>query len=415
MGTVVTATQMDALIKELYIPGVPEEIMMRNHTFMTMVPKSGEAYGEYIVVPVVYAWPPGRASQIDVLLGADGPVGPSKHVKFNVTLTEDYAATFLDSLTLLKMANNRGAFVEARKFEVDGILSQLGESTAHALYRSGTGTFGQLLAGSTITGQTFTLADRSTAKFMSVGMQVVFSATDGGALRDSGDFLTVDGVDEDGGTFHTTTAGTNIAALADTDFIYWRGDQLVAGSGFEKIRGLAGWLPLTAPTAGDNWYGADRSVHPTRLAGNRLNQPTVSAEDNFLELAELIGERGGKPNKGFVSVRQFAKMAKRLNAKVEYREAGGTADYGFSGIDIYTSAGMVRVHPDADCPDNRGYLLQMDTWSLRHLGGLPHIVVDDGIRALRRTASDSLEIRARLYAQLLCTKPGVNGVFSCQL
>jgi hypothetical protein len=406
---------MDALLKELYPAGLPEEIMMRNHPFMTMVPKSGEAYGEYIVVPVVYAWPPGRSADIAQLLDSTGPIGASKHVKFNVTLVEDYAATWLDALTMEKMANNKGAFVEARKFEVDGILSQLGESTAHALYRSGTGAFGQLLAGSTITGTTFTLADRSTAKFMSVGMQIQFSATDGSALRDSGDFLTVTGVDEDAGTFTTATAGTNIAGLADTDFIYWRGDQLTAGSGLEKIRGLAAWLPLTAPTAGDNFYGADRSVHPTRLAGSRLNQPTVAAEDNILELAELIGERGGKPDKAFVSVKQFAKMAKRLNAKVEYSDAGGRASYGFAGIDVYTSAGAVRVHPDPDCPDNRGYLLQMDTWSLRHLKGLPHIVTDDGLRALRRTASDSIEIRARLYAQLLCTKPGANGVFSCQL
>lgn len=411
MATVVTTTQLDALLKELYPDGLPQEIMMRKHPFMSMVPKDTEAYGEYIVVPVVYANAPGRSADIASLLDATGPINSTQSRKFNVTLEEDYAATWLDALTLKKMANSRGAFVEARKLEVDSLINQLGDSTGHSLYRAGTGSIGQLLSGSTITGQTFTLADAGTAKFFSVGMQVQFTNGDGGALRDSGDFLTVDGVDEDAGTFHTTTAGTNIALLADTDFIIWRGDTNA------KIKGLAGWLPVTAPVAGggDNWYGVDRSVHPTRLAGNRLNQVTVAAEDNILELAERIGERGGKPDKAFVSVRQFSKMAKRLNAKVEYGDAGGRVTYGFSGIDIATSAGVVRVHPDPDCPDNRGYLLTMDTWRLKHLDAIPHIVTDDGLRALRRAASDSIEIRVRLYAALCCYAPGHNGVFTCQL
>jgi hypothetical protein len=46
---------------------------------------------------------------------------------------------------------------------------------------------------------------------------------------------------------------------------------------------------------------------------------------------------------------------------------------------------------------------------------LPHIVMDDGVRALRRTGLDQIEIRARYYAQLVCYEPGHNGVFSCSL
>jgi hypothetical protein len=412
VGTIVTASEVDAVMKELYEGGVPTDIMQGAHPLLAMMPKDSNAYGEYIVVPVHYDLSPGRSADIAALLGSDGPIGANKTIKFNVPLVEDYAATWLDDLTLMKMSNDRGAFVEGRKFEVDSLIKQLGNSAGHALYRSGTGSVAQLLSGSTITGTTFTLANGKDAKFFGVGDQIQFQNGDGGALRDSGDFLTITKVDPDATTnqITTATAGTNIAALADTDYIVKRGDTN------EKVKGLAAWIPLTAPSGGENFFGADRSVRPDRLAGSRLNQPTYAVEDSILELADILAERGAKGDlKAFISPRQFTRMVKRLNAKVEYNDAGGTVKYGFAHVSIFTAAGVVRVYADPDCPDNRGYLLNLDTWRMKHLGEMPHIVVSDGIRALRRGGSDSIEIRVRQYYVPICRAPGENGVFSCQL
>jgi hypothetical protein len=412
MGTVVTVTELDAVMKELYPDGVPWEIMQAAHPLLAMMQQDSNAYGEYIVVPVHYDLSPGRSANIATLLGADGPIGANKTLKFNVTIVEDYAASWLDSLTLKKMANDRGAFVEARKFETDALIKQLGNSAGHALYRSGTGSVAQILSGSTITGTTLSLANGKDAKFFGVGDQIQFSATDGGALLDSGDFATITAVNADATSAQLTFAAalTSIAGLTDTSFLIKRGDSN------EKIKGLAAWLPLTAPTAGDNFYGADRSVRPDRTAGSRLDQPTYPVEDSILELADVLKEKGASGTlKAFISPRQFTKMVKRLNAKVQYDDAGGTAKYSFANVEIYTAAGVVRVYADPDCPDNRGYLLNMDTWRMKHLGEMPHIVVDDGIRALRRSGSDSIEVRVRQYYQPVCYAPGENGVFSCQL
>lgn len=67
MATVLSAVQWDAFLKELYPGDLPFEIMARKHPFLTMVPKSGEAYGEYIVVPVTYDQPSGRSADIATL------------------------------------------------------------------------------------------------------------------------------------------------------------------------------------------------------------------------------------------------------------------------------------------------------------------------------------------------------------
>jgi hypothetical protein len=130
-----------------------------------------------------------------------------------------------------------------------------------------------------------------------------------------------------------------------------------------------------------------------------------------MALAEVMHERGANPDICMISPRQFTKMSKRLNAKVEYDGAGGSASYGFSNIKIATSAGTVSVYADPDCPETLGYLLTKDTLVIRHLG-LPEIVTTDGLSALRRTGLDEIEIRCRYYAQLVCKAPGENGVFS---
>lgn len=433
MATVLGDVQWDALLKELYPSGVPEEMLARDHTFLSMVSKDTDAYGEYMVIPVVYAGPAGRSADIATLLGGSGnsfsPIGPSKSAKFNVSLVEDYGATWINELTMLKAGNDRGAFVNARKFEIDGVITQLGESLSHALFRAGDGTIGQGNGSWTITGAVITLSRKADTKFFGLGMHLDFIANSAGAPLGTARALAltyrvvVTKISEDAGTVTCALDGngaavTNISSyytsLANTDWIAPVGDynSAYATTGAEKIKGLAAWIPLVEPTAGDSFWGTDRSVFPTRLAGHRLDDSTAPAEDSIMTLAEIMRERGARPNVCILSPRQFTKVSKRLNAKVEYQGAGGNADYGFSSFGIATSAGIIKVVTDSDCPEDRGYLLNMSTWKLKHLNGLPHIVTTDGLSMLRRSASDSVEVRARYYAQLVCTAPGQNGVFS---
>lgn len=410
--------QWDAFLKELYPEGVPQDLLTRKHPFLSMVQKDGNTTGEYMVIPVMYDQPTGRSATISTLLNTTSsqptsttsPISPTKSAKFTPSLVEDYAATWLNMLTVYKTMNDRGAFVEARKREIDGILTQLGNSLSHAAYRDGTGAVGRGASGITAASATVTLSAKSDTRYFYIGglYHVANGATGvAGALRDGGDVVEVLSIDEDAGTVtFTTVVSTTITGAVDNDFF------ITAGDLNEKITGLAGWIPLAAPSA-TTFFGVDRTVYPSRLAGSRLDQSTVPAEDTILDLADIMAERGSNPDRCFVSPRQFTKMCKRLNAKVEYEGAGGDAGFGFSSVTIHTAAGPVRVTPDPDCPENRGYLLTMDTWHMKHLLELPHIVADDNIRALRRPALDQIEIRARYYAQLVCYAPIGNGVFSC--
>jgi hypothetical protein len=292
---------------------------------------------------------------------------------------------------------------------------------AHALYRDGSGSIGRGDNAWTITGNVITLSNPADTKYFSLGQLIDFSSVSSGApgtLRALAATYNVQvtKIDEDAGLITcaldsngaaVTNISTYYTSLDNDDFIHPAGDFY--GSVGQKIKGLSSWIPLTAPGATTFW-GVDRTPHVTRLAGHRLDDSTAPCEDSILVLAEKMHERGASPDSAFLSPRQFTKAVKRMNAKVEY-EAGGTATYGFSNFKVETSAGTVSIFADPDCPEDRGYLLNMGSWVVRHLG-LPEVVATDGLTALRRSALDEIEIRCRYYAQLVCEDPGQNGVFA---
>lgn len=429
MPTVLGDVQWNALLKELYPDGLPESILQRRHVFMSKVMKDTEAYGDHMVIPVVYDNPSGRSAQISTVLDtAAGPIGPTRSAKFLVFLMSDYAATWINELTIRKAANDRGAFVNAFRFEINGLLRSLGNSLAHSLYRAGDGTVARGDGAYSVAGNVITVLNRADTKFFSLGMILDFVPNSSGSPAGAARVVAtqraqVTKISEDGSTVTCaldatgaalTALSTNYTGITNTDWIAPAGDYNAnfATTTANKARGLAAWIPLVEPTAGDNFWGVDRSVYPTRLAGHRLNDPTATAEDSIMALAEVMHERGANPDIAIVSPRQFTKISKRLNAKVEYDGAGGEATYGFANVKIATSANVLPIYADPDCPEDRGYLLTMDTWRLKHLGGLPEIVTTDGLTALRRPALDQLEVRCRYYAQLACYAPGENGVFA---
>lgn len=412
MALTVGDVQVDAYLKELYPDGLPADLMMRKHPFLSLVPKDTDAEGEYIVVPVQIDTNPGRSgTAANAFDETNGPAGVSASTKFICNLKSDFALVMLNMLTVYKTQSNRGSFMAARKLETDNIITSLGNSLSHALYRGGDGAVGRV--NSAVASPTITLSNRSDAKFFVVNalyqLQDGTSGSPGGALRNAGATVQCSAVNEDAGTVtFTGNLSAGIAAAAIGDFFVQLGDSNT------KITGLAGWIPLATPSA-TLFNGVNRTIHPTRLAGSRLDQPTIPAQDTILELSEIMAERGAQPDRVFVSPRQFSKMARSMSAKIEYSDGGGTAAHGFAQIRHDTSAGSLLVTPDPDCPDTLGYILQMDQWRLKHLLDLPHFVVDDGLKAIRRSGADAISIRARYYAELVCYKPGAQGVFSCSL
>lgn len=393
------------MLKRLYPDGLPENVASRDRVLFTKVKKVKDFQGESIDCPIIYANPGGRSHTVaNVYTAASTQNTPGKYTKFVLTRAENFASVLIGSHVLHASNSDRGAFVRARKTEVDGMLDEMGHSLSIELYGDGNCVRGRRSSAST---NVITLVSPDDVKNFRVGMTVEAGPNaDGSSLRSGS--TTVAGVDEDSGTV-TLTSAAAITSFADSDYLFEKGD-----SGALGIKGLSAWLPLTAPGS-TSFFGVDRSVDTTRLGGVRYDGATLGStiEESIMHVAERVRRVGGKPDVVMINPVNFTTLSKSLSAKIEYEGGGGSAVIGFETIKIATSAGILTVYPDPDCPIDRFYVLTMKTWTLHYMGpGCPHIVDDDGQMAVRVDGADSIAVRGRFYGQLGCVAPAWNGVGS---
>lgn len=290
---------------------------------------------------------------------------------------------------------NANAFIEAATSEIDGAIQTATRSLAIAMYRTSGGSIG--VVGS-FNATTITLSDPESVTNFEVNQVIVASLLDGGGVVKAGS-VTLTGVDRDNGILTCTTAG--IATLANADFLFRQGDYGV------KLSGLQSWLPNTTPSA-TPFFSVDRSVDPTRLGGIRFDGSALPIEEALISAASRVAREGGKPDHCFMSYSKYADLEKALGSKVQYVDMKVNPEIGFRGILINGPRGPIRVVPDQNCPSDRAFMLQMDTWKLYSLGKAISILDSDGNKMLREAADDAVEVRVGGYYQLGCNASGWN-------
>jgi hypothetical protein len=198
-----------------------------------------------------------------------------------------------------------------------------------------------------------------------------------------------------------------ISSLAAGDYLFRFGDP------GNLMQGLGVCTPLTAPTSGDSFRTIDRSDDVELLAGWRLDDTNMFAEEAILDLAALAHAHGKKLTEADVHAQVFANMVKRLGAKVMYAP-GRTADVGFKHIEIHGSGTTIKVFSEPDMKDPQvSRLYNPEGHEIRYTGGdgLIHTIRDDGNAvAMRMGTADAIEIRQCSEHEYLQYDPGEFGV-----
>lgn len=390
-------TTVAFIYKRLYSDKQAGDLAMRDHPLFSMMKKEGGFTGSAFYYPIRYGNPQGISGSLST---AQTNTENSRGVQMAANRKAKFAVITLDGEAMAAADGKPGAFLDLVRLETDGVLEEVGDHLSHDLYKNGVGIRGQRSSESA---DVTTLVVADDARNFKVGMVVGASANADLSSPRTGTTAILS-VDEDNGKIGLDTSA--ITSYADNDYLF------VAGTTDTCMEGLASHLPLTAPTSGDSFRGVDRSVHVNLLAGSRVDNTSAAIEENAGLVATKISQVGKKADSVFVNPINFWQVARRLNAKVEYAGGGGKADYGFEFISIHSSAGTLRMYADPDCPTNRGYVLNMSSWYIKHLMGLPHIIKDDGRPSLRRASADGIEARVRSWCNPICTMPGANGVFS---
>lgn len=405
-------TNYASILKTLY-DGDFEDLAVRTFPLAKMMARNPNYGGDGVVsAAFTYDHSPARSRTF----ATGQTVAASQSVKTGRWLLPtprpvDYAFAQISGEDLKASEGHEDAFMKTKKLEFDGAIKSLGQSLALGLYGDGGCTISQIASTDTTS---VTLSHKRAARFLPRGSRVQFAtASTGGSLRDTGDYLVVLSASPTSGIVRFDTTANNSGLVSGVSGLV-AGDFIVASGDYDAgMKGLAKQIPLVEPTSGDSLYGFDRSVAPNQTAGWRLDNPGAPIESNIKAVAEDVYDMSGDaPDICLVNPVNFTQITNSLGSKVELIDQEMQANWGFQAIKIHFSGGALSVVGDPACQVNRGYVLTMSTWELYHMGPLPHLCDEDKLESLRLASSDGVEFRWRYWATPACKKPVSNGVFS---
>ncbi len=432
-ATYATSSNQIAALKELYTDDKDymKDLVYKENPFLALVPKneSPDGFaGKYIPVPLEYGMPQGRSHTFS---NAQNQQTATSLASFFVYVISDYQLVTITNLLMEQTKTNAGAFVDSAKQQMDGGFRNITNNIAFELFGSGTATRGTSTSASSQTGASpnvvsITLGNANQVVAFEVGQLLVASTTDGGAIGTTGVILT--GVNRATGVLTgngiTLSTGATVAALdanwaigSGVAYMTVYGDLPSAGASttgsFLALSGLAAWLPTTSPASNDSFWGVNRSADPTRLAGLRYNAQQYTIEEGMTNALAFANREGAKPDIAILDFASYASLVNSLGAKVQYVQVKhDEVEVAFEGITFQSAYGRITVLADRSCPPQTAYVLTMNTFKLRSLGKVPHILTYgmEGLEGLRVGTADALEIRIGYYGNLICSAPGWNMV-----
>lgn len=399
-------TAADAALKQIYPDGkVPEDLVYKKNPLVALVNKFTEFGGELMKVPVIIGTSQGRSASF---ANAQANQTAANIAAFLLTTKDDYSIATITNKAMMAAKTDAMAFVRNSKVVIDGAMRVAVLSQASGGYRDGTGTIGQINASGLSTG-VITLMNLPDVVQFEIGQTLQCNTTSGGTPRAALGYVIA--VDRSAGT---VTVSTSQGGAAGTPTSWGASEYLlVQGDNNAKPSGLAAWLPTTAPTSSDNFYGVNRSADPVRLAGVRYDASAQSIEEGLVDGLMLGMREGADISHYFGNYATYGALEKALGSKVQYIDLEGPAKIAFRGIRLNGGDREVNVIPDRNCPSLRGYGLQLDTWTLGSLGDAPQILrYGDGLEMLRVSTADASEVRIGSYSNWYTTAPGWNVAFT---
>ena len=411
-----TLSDYDAVIEELWPQTRVEDLTFDKTPFWGLLNKDTDFEEKIKHIAIQIESNQGRSVDFAT---AQANQGSAQYGEWQLTKVSDYAVGGVDGELLETTKTRKASLVGALDNELKGSFTTLRRSLHKGLFGDGTGSLGTLDGVGAVAATTVTISNVENIGSFSKGMYIVSAPTAMGALNPGR--VQITSIDRDAGTI-TAAANWNAAipngipALGVNDYLFVEGDAPNGGL-IKKVAGLDGWLPATAPVAGDNWFGKDRSVDPVALAGIRFNGSAAGTISEALQLAGARVNRegnGAQPDTIIMSPLDIAKFGIELGSqttrpRVAARRADGSAaSIGYRAYELETPAGTMKVFSDYQCPQGVAYMLTMSTWKFSSLLAAPVLITWDGLRIRAKANADGFEYRARYRGQLYSSAPGLN-------
>ena len=416
-----TLSNQDAVLKDYYTDDKIKEQSYGENPFFAFVKKErGQmAGGRRYVQPVEFAHPGGSSANYAKAM-TNGTT--SQYEDFLIARKKQYQRVQVDHELMFATQSQRESFRKALD-EFDRGMKGLGEKIGRRLYRTQGGALAKM-SNSSVAVAVITLADKASSFNFHIGQTLTFAAADGtGSEWDSGDTTTVTAVDNENGLITVAdTLNVKITGITTTSYVFAEGDF------GQCLSGLEDWLPVDdrSTKLAASFHSVTRSAAPDYLGGIYMDGTSMGGLDEvIIKLVGKIGKYGGQTSHIFANPESLSDLElisnskMRIVAEVNSKIIGDNGDVlvGFTGYRAIVGGRSVKIYGDRNCPSNRLYALQLDTWTLWHTGNLVNWLGESytGSKLQPSQNDDCAEARLGSYQNLGCSAPGWNGVAKINL
>jgi hypothetical protein len=420
MAEVVDPNVYTSILKEHYTDQYVENMVYKNNPFHALLPKDEKFGGKYHPVPIQFGDNQSRSHDFNVAQNKS-KTQYAKYDSFFIDSVENYQIARIPTKSILQSQGDVAAFLPIATKEIDSAINNLTRDLAIGEYRTGYGERGRIATAMTVAGATVvTLENPNDITNFEVGMELDCSISIGSnilkARGTNGNGLIITKISRRVGSesmtfgFAIDDAADGIPLIAAGDYLFQSGDrESTIPTKRTKLCGVLGWIPEVAPSAGENFWGVDRSVD-SRLYGNFVDCSGLPIEEAVEELDAIVTREGGNLDYTFMNSMDFKAFKKAVGSRVVLVNVKANATIGFTGIEISSQKGTIKVLPDQNCP--YGYIVgvQLDTWKLYSMGKAVRCIDLDGLNMLRVGTADAVEIRYGSYSQVACKAPAWNGI-----
>lgn len=431
MPTPITQSAVAGILKELYDEQKVSWLTYKDNPALAMMKKEEKFPGKYYPVPCVYGLTQGASATFSNAY--NNQTSPSV-AEFLVTRVSYFSVASIDGQLLAAAQTDPGAFIDGAELMIDSCFQTAVNNLASAVFRNGAGTIGQVSSLAHVSGSgpyisTVTLTNPDDAVQFEIGMSLndVQNVDGSGSHSTFASPFVLTAVNRNTGVLTGTSAVDTTSDFTANYYLAVQGDlPTTTNNNFQptgstvtnsllKLAGFAAWLPLTAPTTGDSFFGVDRSLDTQRLSGTSFIGTNLSLEEAILQGTGRIALNGGRVDTGICSYSTYTSLITSLGSKVQYID-DKVGEIGFRGVMVNGANTTMSIFPDRNCPDGLIYCLEIDDWTLRSQNPAPHILkyLDD-IEILRNPDSDSAQLRVGFYGNMYPKHPGHHGVIQVQL
>jgi hypothetical protein len=409
MASYATLDNVDAILKEYTEGTAREELITVQAPALGIFRKDTSFAGRSMPLPFEYA---PIAGVSPLFSAAQASKNDAYEEAWDIVTDDMFVLWSLDHKAMHMTRTDKGAFINLVEARAKSAMLAFKKVMAHAAYGNGGGMLAEIEANDAA-GE-LTLIPNGSMRIFDRGMYMQPSLTDGtgvgAVINDIQQIATVNR------NFRTITAVSGdfpIANYAVGSFVFLRG-------GFGRyVSGISAWVTDEVPTATEH-FGVNRLLD-SRLYGV-IFEPNIAedlnAEEGLITLGERVHEMGGEPDLILCHPAFKTSLLKILNTKTDYDRgtvpASGESEakISYKSIVLALDSGDCDLVTDYNCPRNRVYLLQKDTWVWISAGEMPMRLKygDDDKNYARHGTENAMEARLGAYMQLACTFPGANGV-----